>query len=113
MPASLAALLCVCGIAVGQILFKFTAESLNVTGSYWQPTTARWLISALMLYGITTFGWIHTLQRGNLADLYPWMALAFILVPLLSAVFLGEKLSLSYWFGAAMIVAGVTIAIRS
>ena len=113
MPTSVVAILCVCGIAIGQILFKCAAESLKITGSYWQPVTASWLISALMLYGITTFGWIHTLQRGNLADLYPWMALAFILVPLLSAVFLGEKLSLSYWFGAAMIVAGVTIAIRS
>lgn len=113
MPASLAALLCVCGIAIGQIIFKCTAESLNVTGTYWHPTTALWLISALILYGITTFGWIHTLQRGSLANLYPWMALAFIIVPILSAAFLGEKLSLSYWFGGAMIVAGVTIAIRS
>ena len=113
MPASLSALLCVCGIAIGQILFKCTAESLKVTGSYWQPATASWLLSALMLYGITTFGWIHTLQRGSLTSLYPWMALAFILVPLLSALFLGEQLSLAYWFGVAMIVAGVTIAIRS
>ena len=113
MPAYLSALLCVCGISIGQILFKCAAESLKITGSYLHSVTASWLISALMLYGITTLGWIHTLQRGNLAALYPWMALAFILVPLLSAVFLDEKLSLSYWFGVAMIVAGVTIAIRS
>ena len=113
MPASLAALLCVCGIAIGQLLFKCTPDSHPHTGSYFDVATARWLLSALLLYAITTFGWIWTLQQGSLGRLYPWMALAFALVPMLSAVWLGERLTLSYWLGVGLIVAGVGIAVRS
>ena len=113
MPASLAALLCVCGIAAGQLLFKFTADSQSMSGSYLHPRTLLWLLTALLLYGITTFGWIWTLQQGPLSRLYPWMALAFVIVPLLSSVLLGEKLQSTYWLGVAMIVAGVSIAVRS
>ena len=113
MPPSLAALLCVCGIAIGQLLFKCTADSQALSGNYLHPRTLLWLFSALLLYGITTFGWIWTLQQGPLSRLYPWMALAFVIVPLLSAVLLGERLQPTYWLGVAMIVIGVSIAIRS
>ena len=41
------------------------------------------------------------------------MALAFVIVPLLSAVLLGERLQPTYWLGVTMIVAGVSIAVRS
>ena len=113
MPASIAALLCVCGIALGQLLFKCTADSQALSGSYLHPRTFLLLLSALLLYGVTTFGWIWTLQQGPLSRLYPWMALAFVIVPLLSAVLLGERLQSTYWLGVMMIVAGVCIAVRS
>ena len=113
MPAFLAALLCVCGIAAGQLLFKCTANSQAISGSYLHPHTLLWLLSALLLYGITTFGWIWTLQQGPLSRIYPSMALAFVIVPLLSAVLLGERLQPTYWLGVTMIVAGVSIAVRS
>ena len=113
MPASIAALLCVCGIALGQLLFKYTADSQALSGSYLHPRTFLWLLSALVLYGITTFGWIWTLQQGTLSRLYPFMALAFVLVPLLSSLLLGERLQITYWLGIVMIVAGVSIASRN
>ena len=113
MPTSLAALLCVCGIAAGQLLFKCTADSRALSGSYLDARTFLWLFSALLLYGVTTFGWIWTLQQGPLSRIYPWMALAFVIVPLLSAVLLGERLQQTYWLGITMIVAGVSIAVRN
>ena len=113
MPATLAALFCVCGIAAGQLLFKCTADSRALSGSYLHPRTLLWLLSALLLYGVTTFGWIWTLQQGPLSRIYPWMALAFVIVPLLSAVLLGEQLQTTYWLGVSMIVVGVSIAVRS
>ena len=113
MTPSLAALLCVCGVAAGQLLFKCTANSKALSGNYLHPPTFLWLLSALLIYGVTTFGWIWTLQQGPLSRIYPWMALAFVIVPLLSAVLLGERLQATYWLGVTMIVAGVTIAVRS
>lgn len=113
MSTYLAALICVCGIATGQLLFKYTADSQALSGSYLHPRTLIWLLSALLLYGVTTFGWIWTLQQGPLSRVYPWMALAFVLVPLLSAIFLGEQLKMTYWIGVSLIVVGVSIAVRS
>ena len=66
MSTYLAALICVCGIATGQLLFKYTADSQALSGSYLHPRTLIWLLSALLLYGVTTFGWIWTLQQGSL-----------------------------------------------
>ena len=106
-------MLCVCGIAAGQLLFKCTANSQAISGNYLYPRTLLWLLSALLIYGVTTFGWIWTLQQGSLSRLYPWMALAFVIVPLLSSILLGERLQTTYWLGVAMIVGGVSIAIRS
>ena len=59
MPTSLAALLC--GIA-GQLLFKCTAFP-GIKRSHLHPCTLLWLLSALLLYGVTTFGWIWTSRR--------------------------------------------------
>ncbi len=106
-------MLCVCGIAIGQILFKCTAESLRSSENYLNLTTIAWLFSALIVYGTTTLGWIYTLQHGSLARIYPWMALAFILVPLMSVFILGERLTFSYWIGVTLIIAGVVISIRN
>ena len=113
MPPSLAALLCVFGIATGQLLFKCTADSHAVSGSYLHTRTLLWLLSALLLYGVTTLGWIWTLQQDSLSRIYPWMALAFVIVPLLSTLFLGERLPPSYWTGVAIIMIGVCISVQS
>lgn len=112
MAPSFAAVLCVCGIALGQLLFKCTADSHAQTGSYVLLPTLGWLLAALALYGITTFAWIWTLQQGTLARLYPWMALAFVLVPLMSVLCFGERLTPTYWVGVAFICGGVCIAVR-
>ena len=65
---SLAALLCVCGIAAGQLLFKCAADSQSMSGSYLHPRTLLWLLSALLLYG-TTFGWLDLAAGTPVAPL--------------------------------------------
>lgn len=52
------ALVCVIGMAAGQILFKLAANSLAETGSFLVPRTAALLFSALSLYGLITIAWI-------------------------------------------------------
>ena len=94
-------------------VIQCTADSQVLSGSYLHSRTLLWLISALLMYGVTTFGWIWTLQQGSLSRLYPWMALAFVIVPLLSTLFLGDRLLPSYWIGVAMIIMGVCIAVQS
>lgn len=113
MHIQIIAFLCVLGIAAGQILFKLGATSLNQTGSCFVPKTAGILIAALILYGIATIAWVWVLQKIDLGRVYPLMALAFVIVPLGSHFILGERFPLQYFFGVAMIVAGIIIVVKA
>ncbi|MDO5055997.1 MAG: EamA family transporter [Lautropia sp.] len=107
------ALVCVFGMAAGQILFKLAANSLAQTGSFLVPKTAALLFAALSLYGLITIAWIWVLQKADLGKVYPMMALAFVLVPLASHWLFGERFQPQYFLGITLIMAGIVIAVRS
>lgn len=104
-------LLCVFGIASGQILFKKAAINLPPSPLLMDWILNGWLITALALYGIATLLWIWVLRHAPLHIAYPFMALAFIIVPLLSYYFLGEPLSIKTFIGGALIIAGVSLSV--
>ncbi|WP_341646869.1 EamA family transporter [Thauera sp. SDU_THAU2] len=106
-------ILCVLGISLGQILFKKAAMTI-VDASQWQQWVFNgWLIVALALYGITTLVWIWVLRHAPLHLAYPFMALAFLIVPCLGWLFMGEPVRLTTWAGGALILLGITIASRA
>jgi drug/metabolite transporter (DMT)-like permease len=107
------ALICVFGIASGQILFKLSAMSLKKTGSLFDPSTFAILFAAFALYGIMTLAWIWVLQRAELGRIYPLMALAFVIVPVGSHFLLGERFQPQYFAGVAFIMIGIVLAVRS
>jgi drug/metabolite transporter (DMT)-like permease len=107
------ALICVIGIAAGQLLFKLGASSLHRTGSFFHPATLLTLAVAFALYGITTIAWVWVLQRVDLGRVYPLMALAFILVPIGSHFVFGEKFQPQYFVGILLIMVGIIVAVRS
>lgn len=107
------ALLCVIGIATGQILFKLSATTIQKTGSFFSFHSLGILFIAFFLYGITTIAWVWVLQKIELGKAYPLMALAFVLVPIGSYLFLGEKFTLQYFLGVIFIAVGIVIAIKS
>jgi drug/metabolite transporter (DMT)-like permease len=109
----LIALICVIGIASGQILFKLSAVSLKKTGSFFDPQTMTWLFFAFALYGIMTIAWIWVLQKAELGRIYPLMALAFVIVPIGSHFVFGERFQPQYFVGVALIMAGIMVAVRS
>ena len=98
-------------IAFGQILFKMTGDKLATTGapfytSFYDPI----FISSLALYGLATLLWIYVLKTAPLSYAYPFMALSFVIVPLLAAFYLKEPVTLKYAFGTGLIVLGLIIA---
>ncbi|WP_454723586.1 MULTISPECIES: EamA family transporter [Cupriavidus] len=109
----LLAIICVIGIAVGQILFKLGSMALHRSGSWFDPQTLGILFSAFALYGITTILWVYVLQRAELGKIYPLMALAFAIVPIGSHLVFGEKFHPQYALGVFLIVFGIIVAVRS
>ncbi len=108
-----AALLCVIGLVVGQILFKVSATSLSETGSFFVLKTAVTLLSAMCLYAITSVAWVWILQKVELGRVYPLMALAFVLVPIGSNIFFGERFQPQYFVGVALIMVGIVVTVKA
>lgn len=113
MLVQVTSVLCVLGVAIGQILFKLSANSLSQTGSFFALKTGAILFSALVLYGASTLGWVWVLQKIELGKVYPLMALAFVLVPLGSHLIFGERFQPQYFLGVILIMVGIVIAIKA
>jgi drug/metabolite transporter (DMT)-like permease len=101
---------CVIGISIGQILFKLASASMPTefgVGAVVQLAVNRHLIGALIIYAAATLGWVYSLRVVPLTIAYPFMALAFVIVPVLSAFFLQESISIRLAVGTALIVCGI------
>lgn len=113
MSTYVAAILCVVGLAIGQILFKTSAMALSDGLSLFSIRAAAPLIAAMFLYATTSLVWVWILQNIELGKVYPLMALAFILVPLGSNFFFGEKFTPQYILGISLITLGIVISTNS
>jgi drug/metabolite transporter (DMT)-like permease len=101
-------------LSIGQILFKYAANKMNIQdkglleGLLLNPS----FIIALFIYGVATISWMLVLRITPLNIVYPFGALAFIIVPVLAHYFLGESLKWTTLTGAVVIILGVYISLR-
>lgn len=100
---------CVVAIAVGQVLFKRLGLEIEATGTWLQPRAILILGVSLAIYGGATLLWIHLLRSVELSRAYPFMALSFVLVPMMSWWLFAEQLSASYLVGTLLIVGGIVV----
>ena len=64
---------------------------------------------ASIVYAVSTGLWVWLLRYMDISKAYPFMALGFVIVPLLSVWLFNEKLSLPYMVGVSLIIAGVAL----
>ena len=99
-------------MSVGQILFKLAARGIQ-GGEPWINqlllNTHLWL--AMTVYLWATGLWVALLRHMPLHLAYPFVALAFLLVPVLGHFFLNEPLRWQSLLGALVIVLGVWISV--
>lgn len=103
-------LLCVLAISTGQVMFKKAAEAMPSVLSLSTLLNNGWLFGSLALYGVTTLAWVWILRHAPLHLAYPFMGMAFLIVPILAWIFLGEPLHWRTLAGGALIMAGVALA---
>ena len=92
--------------AFGPILLK--KASAKKLSSIKELAKNYYLFGGVALYGISTVLFIPALKGGDLSVLYPFLALVYIWVSLLSVKFLGEGMNKLKWFGIALIIIGVS-----
>jgi drug/metabolite transporter (DMT)-like permease len=98
-------------IAVGQVLFKIAANGIARDGGSFIGTFAAnpavWI--AFGWYGLSSILWIYILMSVPLSRAYPFALVGAALVPLLSWLFFGEKITSTYLLGAAIVVIGLYV----
>jgi len=104
-------LLTILGLSIGQVLFKLASEKLIFTpAGLLHAILDPKLICALFVYFVATGMWLYVLKQLPLRVAYPYVALAFVFVPVLAFFVLGEKMHWNTFVGAAFIGAGVWIS---
>lgn len=71
------------------------------------------VLLGLALYGVGALAWIMVLSRLNLSYAYPFLALNFVLITLISRLVLGEMIPTLRWFGLGFICIGILLVARS
>lgn len=109
--------------AIGQVLLKSGAnESLRLipgTGSLGAILSSTFvflknykILLALLLYGLGFFLWIFVLTRFELSYAFPIMSGTYIIVMILSWIFLGENINTLKIIGTALITLGIAFIIK-
>jgi drug/metabolite transporter (DMT)-like permease len=100
-------ILCALAISAGQVLFKLLGRAYASGTGLFAPRSLALLSLAGLLYVGATAAWIWLLRTLPLSRAYPYMAVSFLVVPLLSWLVLGERLPAAYLAGVALVAAGL------
>ncbi|MGL5242009.1 MAG: EamA family transporter [Kluyvera ascorbata] len=106
-------LFCVFGLAVGNLLLKKTASTIQVIPQdIFSLVFNPWFYYAVIVYGGSTLLWVMILRKIPLGLAYPMFALGFIIVPILDYFIFKEPLRVTTLIGGVVIIFGVMIATR-
>ena len=71
------------------------------------------IVAAIPVYAVSNIGWLLVLSRLNLSVAYPVLAMLYVAIPILSAIFLSETLSTQHWAGMVVIGIGVGVVVNA
>ncbi len=103
-------------MSLGQIAFKYISFNLLPATSTMDAVVRMlssvgfWAIGAL--YGLSMVYWIWLLSQVPLSLAYPFASLAMIIVPVLSWLLFSEPLTIRYFMGVLLIMAGIALVVR-
>jgi len=93
--------------ALGALLFKKASSTISISPR--KLFHNHYLREGILMYAISTVIFIPALKAGELSVLYPFVALTYVWVSLLSIKYLGEKMNKMKWFGILFILIGVSL----
>jgi undecaprenyl phosphate-alpha-L-ara4N flippase subunit ArnE len=105
-------LVCILMMSIGQILLKKSAMLLPTLNHPFLLIFQPVFFGALCLYGVATVCWVGALQFLPLGRAYMFIALGFVIIPLLSWYFFGETLDIKFLVGAILIISGVLLTLK-
>lgn len=101
--------LCVLAICVGQGLFKYVGLQIRDGELLYSYKVAVPAIASGVIYVSATIIWIILLKHIPLSKAYSFMALSYILVPLIGLFAFNEHITIKFIVGSAFIFLGIII----
>lgn len=106
--------------SIGQLCIRYGSSRLgdlregqgilmSVLGAFKGIFTSPYVFGGLCLYGISAVLWIFVLNQVRLSFAYPMISLSYVIVVLLSALILGERVPPVTIGGLILICAGVSL----
>jgi drug/metabolite transporter (DMT)-like permease len=102
---------CVVLLAGGQIVLKKAAVAYSQVNAIFANPVMLALSAGLLLYATSSILWVWLLQYVPLNRAYPYVAIAFVLVPIASWWVFGETIDARYCVGVLLIVAGIILTL--
>jgi drug/metabolite transporter (DMT)-like permease len=101
------------GMAGGQLLFKAAALRYDADATTVDRVLSlignAFFLSAIVLYVALTILWVWVLTFTPLSKAYPFVALAFVLTPLLGGVVFGEPIQIKLLIGIGLVFCGLVL----
>jgi uncharacterized membrane protein len=93
----------------GQLVLKHAMESTRQAASLRETKFVSRLIFGIFLMTISFFITLGLLQRFDLSYLYPFQGLSIIIISVLAAIVLKERLTLRLMIGVVLVTCGVVL----
>ena len=85
----------------------------GILGLVMSILTTPLALLGIALYGVGALAWIAVLRRMDLGYAYPFLALNFVLVALVSWLVLGEPMPALRWLGIGFICVGIVVVAQA
>lgn len=99
--------------AAGQFLFKYglnkAGGQIDLSWRIVQVMFTPFVAAGLLCYVLSTFAYLSALSKVPLSVLYPMISAGYLLIYLVSVLFLGEQFTLMKLFANLLIIAGIVI----
>lgn len=102
--AMLLVIICTLFTSMGQVFYKLASYDFSSLNSI---LTSYWLYLGIFSYLFGAILLILSLKKGKLSSIYPFVALSFIWVFILSVILFTESITTIKVFGTISIIVGV------
>jgi uncharacterized membrane protein len=110
-----------CGIlcaSLGQVFWKVGMNAVGAIDNFSISGIVSMFLNplvflGLLMYGLSTIFWLIALSQKDLSYVYPFIALTFIIVLLLSKFLLHENVGTYRIVGTLIIIAGLIIVVNT
>lgn len=89
--------------AAGQVLLKKSAITTN------KSAARMWAVAGVACLVIEAIVWTIVLSKLDLSIAYPMGSLCFVMVVILSSIFLKEQIGKNRWAGVLLILSGTAL----